>query len=660
MTDPERPEPTVPIPAASRKSCPLCGTLYDADVLFCARDGSTLVVPGATDLVGQVIADRYRILERLGEGAMGRVFLAEHVKMGRRCAIKVMNRALMTDHEAIGRFNREATNASRVLHPNVAAIYDFGETSEGLIYLAMEVVEGEPLSAICDRERVLPIERAVDITRQITDGLTAAHDLGIVHRDLKPANIMVARAKDGRDVVKIVDFGIAKGTEGERQEVTRTGFVVGTPEYMSPEQLAGGPLDGRSDLFAVGCILYKMLTGETSFAGTSIESRIQRRLAGAPPRPRALNPDVPPWLDEVTAKALARDPDHRFQSATALRDALVMGMATTSQRRLTMPVPLSRISRRFWFAAGAVAGVTALVSLGMSWHRADHDAAPSVPAAAGAAGAAAPSSVSLVTSPSASPPASAPADSAASAPGTPSPSAAARRGGADSLDAAAQIQLLDAQRRALDVRQRAASEGAGARELAAGDAVMKSADEQIRARRYAAAVATMLDAQRSWEGAERAARAARALSESVAAAAPARPQVGGAGADSPAPPPAPSRAPASPAPVADPLPELRAVLANYASALASRDIDKVREAYPGISAEEAKRWSDVFAATTAVGATLTPSGPAAVSGSSAEIQVSAAFELTYQHGIKGDRNPTATYHATFARDSGGWKLIKLR
>ncbi|HEU4641287.1 MAG TPA: serine/threonine-protein kinase [Gemmatimonadaceae bacterium] len=661
MTVPDQPDSTTPWTPSAPKVCPLCGTTYGADVLFCARDGSTLTTPGASDLVGQVIADRYRILERLGEGAMGRVFLAEHVKMGRRCAIKVMNRALMTDHEAIGRFNREATNASRVLHPNVAAIYDFGETSDGLIYLAMEVVEGEPLSAICDREKILPAARAVEITRQIAEGLTAAHDLGIVHRDLKPANIMVARAKDGRDVVKIVDFGIAKGGEGgEGQEVTRTGFVVGTPEYMSPEQLAGSPLDGRSDLFAVGCILYKMLTGESSFAGTSIESRIQRRIVGAPAHPRASNPEVPVWLDEVTVKAMARDPDVRFQSAAAMRDALVMGMASTSQRRLTMtmplPVPLSRISRRFWFGAGAVAGVTILVSLGMSWRHSggDERAAATQPRAVDTTATTPAAPEQVAPAQSSSSPASSPA-TLASTGAAPSGAPSARSRAADSLAALAQVQLLDAQRRALDARQRAAAAGATARELAHGDAVMRGADDDIRARRYAAAVSAMTEAQRGWE---EAARVARARAESLAAntrahaaAAPPTP------AESSAP---PTPAPAAPAAPVDPTPELQGLLARYASALATRDIDRVRAAYPGMTSEEVKRWSDVFDATTAVGATLTPSGPAHVTGNTAELKVDAAFAFTYRRGIDGDRHPTATYRATFTRDGAGWRLTALR
>jgi serine/threonine protein kinase len=219
------------------KVCPVCGTEYSDDVKFCPNDGQTLrAAAPASDLVGQVVADRYHVTKKLGEGGMGQVYLAEHVKMGRRSAIKVMNPAMVHDPDAVARFNREAANASRITHPNVCAIYDFGETGDGLIYLAMEFIEGEPLTDLLKRDESLPTVRAARIFAQVADALQAAHDLGIVHRDLKPDNIMLTRGRTGADVVKVVDFGIAKAIGGDdSQKVTRTGLVVGTPEFMSPE-----------------------------------------------------------------------------------------------------------------------------------------------------------------------------------------------------------------------------------------------------------------------------------------------------------------------------------------------------------------------------------------------------------------------------------------
>jgi serine/threonine-protein kinase len=200
----------------------VCATEYADDIRFCKNDGSALRAHGpAADLVGQMVADRYHVVRKLGEGGMGQVYLAEHVKMGRRSAIKVMNPSMVHDPDAVARFNREASNASRITHPNVCAIYDFGETPDGLIYLAMEFVEGEPLTDLLEREGMLPPERAGRIFLQAADALQAAHDLGIVHRDLKPDNMMIARGRRGEDIVKVVDFGIAKAVGGEEsQKVT--------------------------------------------------------------------------------------------------------------------------------------------------------------------------------------------------------------------------------------------------------------------------------------------------------------------------------------------------------------------------------------------------------------------------------------------------------
>ena len=233
------------------KVCTNCGLEYGDEVLFCQRDGTPLrSADQSKDLVGQVIAERYHITKKLGEGGMGQVYLAEHVKMGRRCAVKIMSAGLINDPDSVSRFNREAANASRITHPNVCAIYDFGETREGLIYLAMEFIEGKSLTALLEETGPMPLPRAAHILQQSADALQAAHDMGIVHRDLKPDNIMVIASR-GKDVVKVVDFGIAKatGADAGSQKVTKTGLVVGTPEYMSPEQLAGDALDGRTDIY---------------------------------------------------------------------------------------------------------------------------------------------------------------------------------------------------------------------------------------------------------------------------------------------------------------------------------------------------------------------------------------------------------------------------
>ena len=307
------------------KICPQCGTEYELDQSFCPKDGSTLRSQSANgDLVGQIIADRYRVTKKLGEGGMGTVYLAEHVKMGRKSAIKVMNPGMVSDADAISRFNREASNASRINHPNVAAVYDFGETKDGLIYLAMEFIEGPSLTSVIEKSGSLPPARAAEITRQAGEALAVAHEMGIVHRDLKPDNIMLAKGRDGSDVVKIVDFGIAKAAEAENQKVTKTGLVVGTPEYMSPEQLAGDKLDGRSDTYSLALVAFAMMTGKLPFPAETAQESMIKRLTDAPKQLTEMKSDIP-WPAAVQAvmdKALERDAVNRYQSASDFGRAL--------------------------------------------------------------------------------------------------------------------------------------------------------------------------------------------------------------------------------------------------------------------------------------------------------------------------------------------------
>jgi len=303
---------------SATKICPQCGTRYEDDQRFCPLDGSTLKsLAGAADLVGSVIADRYHVLRKLGEGGMGQVYLAEHVRMGRKSAVKVLHPGMVHDADAISRFNREAANASRISHPNVAAIYDFGETSDGLIYLAMEYVEGEPLTKIIERVGALPAARAASIVRQAGEALAVAHEFGIVHRDLKPDNIMIARNRDGSDCVKVVDFGIAKAANVEAQKVTRTGLIVGTPEYMSPEQLAGDPLDGRSDIYSLALVGFAMLTGRLPFPSETAQESMIMRLTDRPRSLAEMKPEVqwPAQLQAVMDRALSRDAAGRYTSA---------------------------------------------------------------------------------------------------------------------------------------------------------------------------------------------------------------------------------------------------------------------------------------------------------------------------------------------------------
>ncbi|MFN2566868.1 MAG: serine/threonine-protein kinase [Gemmatimonadaceae bacterium] len=327
------------------KICPHCASEYETDARFCPKDGTALRPKGGSDaLIGRVIADRYHVLKVVGEGGMGRIYLAEHVRMNRQCALKVMRPSLVHDADSAARFGREASNAARIIHPNVAAVFDYGET-EGLVYLVMEYVEGEPLGGILQTSGALAPPRALEITKQVTDALTAAHELGIVHRDLKPDNIIITKSKSGREVAKVVDFGIAKAiAESPDRRLTETGLVIGTPEFMSPEQLVGDPADARSDIYSLGCILYLMLVGSPAADAPTRDAMLKRRLNELPPHPSHAKHDLPPELDAIVVKMLAISPADRYQSAAELRAALdqvrlgpdVDGSITTSG---AMPVP---------------------------------------------------------------------------------------------------------------------------------------------------------------------------------------------------------------------------------------------------------------------------------------------------------------------------------
>ena len=289
------------------KICPQCGVEYDVGQKFCPNDGSPLRLQSPEDpLIGQLVADRYQILSLIGEGGMGRVYLAEHVRMGRKSAVKVINPALATTADAIARFNREASNACRINHPNVAQVYDFGEMADGTLYLAMEFVEGETLDAVIARDGPLPPRRAAQIAKQVADALFAAHHLGIVHRDLKPENVMVAKTvqRDGAG----------------SQTVTTAGVSLGTPEYMSPEQLAGEKLDHRTDVYSLGLVLFNMLTGELPYPKVTSKETLVKRLTSKPRTLAEARSGVawPAALQSALDRALAPDVADRYDSVGEL------------------------------------------------------------------------------------------------------------------------------------------------------------------------------------------------------------------------------------------------------------------------------------------------------------------------------------------------------
>src|SRR5213080_404360 len=258
-------------------------------------------------LIGSLFDGRYRIQRKLGAGGMANVYLAEDQELGRRVAIKILNERHANDDQFVERFRREAQNAAALSHPNIVSIYDRGE-AEGSYYIAMEYLDGRSLKELIVSRGPAPVGVAVEYARQILSALRFAHRHGIVHRDIKPHNVLV----DGEGRVKVTDFGIARaGTS----QMTETGSIVGTAQYLSPEQAKGGEVDPRSDLYSLGVVLYELLTGKTPFDGETPVEIAMKHLSTTPRPPSKLRPDVPRELDMVVMRALAKNPDERYQSA---------------------------------------------------------------------------------------------------------------------------------------------------------------------------------------------------------------------------------------------------------------------------------------------------------------------------------------------------------
>lgn len=273
------------------------------------------------NFVGRLLGGKYRVLRQIGEGGMGRVYAAEHIEIGKPVAIKVLHPACSTRSDLVERFRREARAASRIGHPNIVDVTDFGTTDEGLVYYVMEHLAGVDLADVLAQEGRIEPTRAMQIAVQICQALQAAHSADIVHRDLKPENIFLQPGGAQGDLVKILDFGLARSletaavvTDGRR--LTNPGMPIGTPEYMAPEQAQGRPADGRADIYALGAILYEMVTGTPAFTGSGYAEILARKTSSDPQPPRAFRPDVPAELERVTLAMLERDPADRPQTMT--------------------------------------------------------------------------------------------------------------------------------------------------------------------------------------------------------------------------------------------------------------------------------------------------------------------------------------------------------
>lgn len=299
---------------------------YPEGIRFCSIDGRELLEVDHDPLIGEVVEGRYKIIRAIGHGGMGRVYYAEHVKLQKPFALKFLLGDLTQNQEMVRRFDREARSMSRLNHPHCVSVTDFGETQTGLLYLAMEYLEGQDLAKVMRKEGPLHPKRAAKIARQVCEGLSEAHQVGIIHRDLKPENIMLVRRGDDHDFVKILDFGLAKlleqGNEETGTALTSLGIVHGTPPYMSPEQANGDTLDGRSDLYSLGVILFQMVTGRLPFERASAMEVMLAHVREKPPLPRSLRPDLPVTIEAMILQALEKDRDKRFSDAREMARAL--------------------------------------------------------------------------------------------------------------------------------------------------------------------------------------------------------------------------------------------------------------------------------------------------------------------------------------------------
>lgn len=330
-------------------ACLSCSTPAPAEARFCAKCGAPLPKEeGATDpYIGRVMHS-YRIMSVIGAGGMGKVYRAEQVKLKRSVCIKTLLPHLANDPTLVQRFELEGVATAAIRHPNIVQVLDFGQFDDKTLYIAMEYVEGKTLRNVLREEAPVPLSRAVTIAQQMLSGLAEAHANNIVHRDLKPGNVLMSKLRDGTDLVKLVDFGIAKvlGGTGDGPQLTRTGMMVGTPGYMAPEQMLGEGIEPTTDLYSVGVILWELLTGQKLFGRVDETELARRHLMMPAPSPSSVSRmPLPQEVDEIVLRALEKKPERRYQSALEFARALdtleASGRARAAPSGLTpMPGPV--------------------------------------------------------------------------------------------------------------------------------------------------------------------------------------------------------------------------------------------------------------------------------------------------------------------------------
>ncbi len=315
--------------------CPKCKKAFPPEKSFCPYDGSALASAAQTDFVSFQIDNKYQIDEKIGEGTTGTIYKATHLQLQAPVAVKLMRKDLVNNPTAVERFRREAYAAMKIRHPNAIAVTDFGITSDDMVYVVMEFLVGISLSERLKEKPRLSILEANNIIQQICAVLNVAHKRGIVHRDLKPDNIFLHK-EDGQEIVKVVDFGIAKLIQVldgmTASDLTGMGSVIGTPHYISPEQCTARAVDPRSDIYSVGIVLYRILSGVLPFEGPNSIAVIYKQVTEIPPPLYSVCPDIPPIINAVVAHALEKDPDKRPQDITTFARELSAAVQTVSNQ----------------------------------------------------------------------------------------------------------------------------------------------------------------------------------------------------------------------------------------------------------------------------------------------------------------------------------------
>jgi serine/threonine-protein kinase len=585
---------------------------------------------------------KYKIQELVGEGAMGTVYRATDSVLGRTVAVKVMNASIARQEDHRNRFLREAQAAGSLQHPNVVTIYDLGEL-DGHLFIAMEFVYGTDLEKLMTGAEPLKLQSKLDIIVDVLMGLSYAHKHGIIHRDIKPANIRVT--EDGH--AKIMDFGVA---HLQSSDMTRTGLVVGTPSYMAPEQVMGGKAVPGTDVFAVGAVLYHLLTGSKPFEGPTLQSLFYRIVTDMPRPLEEVRPGLPSALNAIVQKSMAKEATQRYESALDMANAIIAvraelsGNAYASTASLTAsavnvvenfapkPVPVETKKPAAWKRIEVIAAAAAVVLVGMfALFRPKDSASPVATYAAGDT-ATPPAAVAESVSTAVAPP--------------PSPVRVTEK--VDTPVKAATKPLPPPPSAAEEKKRDRAAEAARAARLKE-EARLR---EEARKKREAAA----RTAQKNVTQPQRTAVQTNPLPAPPIVSTPVqenpRPVVTSPPPSAPVKPPDPA-----PEPKVDPREEINGLVAAYARAIESRDIGAVRRAYPGISPDQARGFEQFFQSARNINVTFRVSG-LDVNGNSADARLSGTYQYTGSDG-KAERQPVS-FSASFRSDGGSWRLTSVR